>query len=266
MEIKLFDSHAHLDDKRFEKDRCEVIKNAYDNGVKRIINVGADRHSIHTSLELAQKYDFIFNSCGIHPHEAKTYNDKIEGELLEIAKDPNTVAIGEIGLDYHYDNSPRDVQKKVFARQVGLAGDLGYPIIIHDREAHKDCLDILTAVKPTSLTGVFHSYSGSSEMVKTIMKMGFYVSFTGVITFKNARKTIEAAKVVPIDRLLVETDCPYLSPEPKRGRRNIPDYVMFTAKKLAEIHKKPIDEMNGILWENTHRLFNRLPNSPYMVK
>jgi TatD DNase family protein len=147
-----------------------------------------------------------------------------------------------------------------------IAGELGYPIIIHDREAHKDCLDILSAVKTPMQTGVFHSYSGSAEMVKSIIKMGFYVSFTGVVTFKNARKTIEAANAVPLDRLLVETDCPYMSPEPKRGRRNIPDYVRFTAEKLAEIHRKPIFEMNRILWENTHRLFNRLPNSPYMIK
>jgi TatD DNase family protein len=240
--------------------------NAYENGVKRIINVGADRRSIHTSLELAKKYDFIFNSCGIHPHDAKTYNGKIENELMQITKDPNTVAIGEIGLDYHYDNSPRDVQRQVFARQIDLAGELGFPVIIHDREAHKDCLDILKATKTPSQSGVFHSYSGSAEMVKVIIKMGFYVSFTGVVTFKNARKTIEAARAVPIERLLVETDCPYLSPEPKRGRRNVPDYVRHTAEKLAQIHGKPIDEMNRILWDNTHRLFSRLPNLPYMIK
>jgi len=239
---------------------------AHESGIKRIINVGADVKSIHTSLDLAKKYDFIFNACGIHPHDAKTYDDDVENQLRQIAKDPKTVAIGEIGLDYYYDNSPRDIQKKVYARQIKLAGELGYPIIIHDRDAHMDCLDILKAEKTPEMKGVFHCYSGSSEMVKAIVKMGFYISFTGVITFKNARKTIEAAAAVPIDRLLVETDCPYMSPEPMRGRRNIPDYVRFTAEKLAFIHNVEFYEMCRILWKNTHELFDRLPNSSYMIK
>lgn len=262
----LFDSHAHLDDSRFDLDREEVILNAYKSGVKRILNVGADIKSIHTSLGLARKYDFVFNACGIHPHDASTYNDNVENQLRQIAYDPKTVAIGEIGLDYYYDNSPRDIQKKVYARQIILAGELGYPIIIHDRDAHMDCIDILKAEKTTNMKGVFHCYSGSDEMVKTIVKMGFYVSFTGVITYKNAKKTIEAASCVPIDRILVETDCPYMSPEPKRGQRNIPDYVRYTVEKLALIHKIEFNEMCSILWRNTHDLFSRLPNSSYMIK
>lgn len=263
---QLFDSHAHLDDRRFRDDQEAVIAHAYENGVKRIINVGADIKSCYSTLELAEKYDFIFGSCGIHPHDAKTYKPSIEKQLLEIAKDPNIVAIGEIGLDYHYDNSPRDIQRKVFARQINIAGEIGLPVIIHDREAHKDCLDILNSELKPDQSGVFHSYSGSAEMVKTIIKMGFYVSFTGVVTFKNARKTVEAAAAVPIDRLLIETDCPYLSPEPKRGRRNIPDYVDFTARKLAEIHNMDFEQFCRTAWDNTHRLFNRLPKSPYVIK
>lgn len=263
---KLFDSHAHIDDRRFDGDQEDVINSAYNSGVKRIINVGADVKSCFTSLELAQKNDFIFNACGIHPHDAISYTDEVEKQLREIAKNPSTVAIGEIGLDYYYDNSPRDIQKLAFAKQIRLAGELGYPIIIHDRDAHKDCIDILKAEKTKELKGVFHCYSGSVEMVRTIIDLGFYVSFTGVITFKNARKTVEAVKAVPLDKLLAETDCPYMSPEPMRGKRNIPDYVKFTVIKMAEIHGLSFERMCEIIWENTHRLFNRLPKSPYMIK
>jgi len=263
---KLFDSHAHLDDKKFDKDRDETIKQARESGIARIINVGADIKSCYTSLALAQKHDFIFNACGIHPHDADTYNDDIERQLREITKDSNTVAIGEIGLDYYYDNSPREIQKQAYARQINLAGELGFPIIIHDRDAHKDCIDILKAEKTQDMKGVFHCYSGSAEMVKTIVNMGFYVSFTGVITFKNARKTIDALAAVPLERLLVETDCPYMSPEPKRGRRNVPDFMRFTAMKMAQIHNLDFDELCQILWDNTHELFDRLPKSSYMIK
>lgn len=262
----LFDSHAHLDDRRYDKDRDDIIAHAYENGVKRIINVGADVKSINTSVELARKYDFIFSACGIHPHDADTYNDDVERQLREIARDPNTVAIGEIGLDYYYDNSPRDIQKEVYAKQIRLAGELGLPVIIHDRDAHKDSIDILKAERAPDLTGVFHCYSGSAEMVKTIINMGFYVSFTGVITFKNARKTLESVAAVPLDRILVETDCPYMSPEPNRGKRNIPDYVRFTAEKIAIMHGMNFEKLCEKLWDNTHRLFSRLPNSPYMIK
>ncbi len=263
---KLFDSHAHLDDRRFDKDRNEIIVHSYDNGIKRIINVGADVKSIYTSLELAQKYKFIYSACGIHPHDADTYNDNVEKQLREISKDPNTVAIGEIGLDYYYENSPRDIQKEAYSKQIRLAGELGLPIIIHDRDAHMDCINILKSEKTIDMRGVFHCYSGSAEMVKTIIAMGFYVSFTGVITFKNARKTLEAVAAVPIDRLLVETDCPYMAPEPKRGKRNIPDYVRFTVEKMAQIHGMDFEKLCETLWDNTHRLFGRLPNSPYMIK
>ncbi|MFO7611466.1 MAG: TatD family hydrolase [Clostridia bacterium] len=262
----LFDSHAHLDDLRFGPDRDQIIKDAKKNGIERIINVGADLESSLSSLELARKYDFIFSSCGVHPHEASSYNDEIENKLWEIAQDGNTVAIGEIGLDYYYDNSPRDIQRAVFARQIRLAGKLSLPMIIHCRDAYKDCMDLLKSEKTDSQTGVFHCYSGSAEMVRDIIKKGFYVSFTGVVTFKNARKTIEAAKAVPADRLLVETDCPYMPPEPMRGKRNVPEYIKYTAAKLAEIQGKGYEEMCGIFWDNTHRLFSRLPKHADMVK
>ena len=262
----LFDSHAHLDDSRFDNDRETVILNAHKNRINRIINVGADIKSCYTSLELAQKYKFIFSACGIHPHDADTYTDDIERQLRLISADPNTVAIGEIGLDYYYDNSPREIQKTAYSKQLRLAGELDLPVIIHDRDAHKDCLDILKKEKTPELKGVFHCYSGSAEMVKEIVALGFFVSFTGVITFKNARKTLEAVKAVPLDRLLVETDCPYMSPEPMRGKRNIPDYVKHTALKMAQIHEIDFDEFCTVLWDNTHRLFSRLPNSSDMIK
>ncbi|MBN2558212.1 MAG: TatD family hydrolase [Clostridia bacterium] len=262
----LFDSHAHLDDPRFGTDREQVINEARKSGVLRIINVGAGIESSLSSLELARKHDFIFSSCGVHPHEASSYNDEIEGKLREIARDGNTVAIGETGLDYYYDNSPRETQKTVFARQIRLAGELSLPLIIHCRDAHKDCLDLLKSEKADSQTGVFHCYSGSAEMVRDIVGMGFYVSFTGVVTFKNARKTIEAVKAIPSDRLLVETDCPYMPPEPMRGKRNVPEYIKYTAAKLAEIQGRDYEEMCGIFWDNTHRLFSRLPKDTVMVK
>lgn len=262
----LFDSHAHLDDKQFDKDRDDVILNAKNNGVGRIINVGADLNSSYTSLELARKYNHIFSACGIHPHDANTYSADVEKQLRLIAKDQNTVAVGEIGLDYHYDNSPRDLQKTVYKKQINLAGELGLPIIIHNRDAHKDCMDILKAEKTYEMTGVFHCYSGSAEMAREIIKLGFYISFTGVITFKNARKTLEVLKAVPVDRLLVETDCPYMAPEPMRGKRNNPGYVKYTAVKMAETLEIDYTELCRILWKNTHRLFGRLPKSDYMIK
>jgi TatD DNase family protein len=176
------------------------------------------------------------------------------------------VAIGEIGLDYHYDNSPRNIQKETFIKQLGLSLDLDLPVIIHNREAHRDCLDILKKSKEAGQKGVFHCYSGSAEMVREVLDLDFYISFAGVITFKNAKKAVEALKRTPIERLLFETDCPYLSPEPKRGKRNMPSYVEFTAHRIAEIIEMDYMDLCKQVWENTHRLFNRLPKSGHMIK
>lgn len=255
----LFDSHAHLDDRRFDKDRDNVIEKAKSSGVGRIINVGADLASSSSTVSLSQKHDFIYAAVGVHPHSADEYDDCTEKELRRLAKNQKVVAIGEIGLDYHYDNSPRNIQKETFIKQLGLALELGLPVIIHNREAHRDCLDILNKVKGNGQKGVFHCYSGSAEMVREVLDLDFYISFAGVITFKNAKKAVEALKKTPIERLLFETDCPYLSPEPKRGKRNMPAYVEYTARRIAGIIGMDYRDLCKQVWDNTHRLFSRLP-------
>lgn len=262
----IFDSHAHLDDRRFEDDRSEVIKRAKEAGVGCLINVGADLESSHSAIDLAQKHSFIFAAVGVHPHDAAGYDDPAEQEIIEMAKSQGVVAIGEIGLDYHYDNSPRELQKKAFIRQLRVASSLDLPVIIHNREAHRDCLDILHQEKSNRQRGVFHCYSGSAEMVKEVIELGFYVSFAGVITFKNAKKAVQALEMVPMDRLLFETDCPYLSPEPYRGKRNEPSYIRYTAEKMAQILGIEYEVLCNKVWENTFRLFSRLPKNSHMIK
>ena len=253
----IFESHAHLDDERFDKDRDEVIKKASEKGVKGIINVGADLMSSRASLGLAEKYGFICASCGIHPHEAFSYDDNAEKELITLLRHKRTVAVGEIGLDYHYENTDKEIQKNAFRRQINIANEFSYPLIIHDREAHKDCLDILKEEKAQNIRGVFHCYSGSAEMVKEILKLDFYISFTGVVTFKNARKVIEAVREVPCERLLVETDCPYLSPVPNRGKRNHPGNLTYIIEKIADIKGMNYNDLCKVTWENTLELFSR---------
>jgi TatD DNase family protein len=253
----LFESHAHLDDEKFDPDRDQVIERVYNNGIKGIMNIGADLHSSSMSLNLAHKYGFICASCGIHPHEAHSYDDISENRLMEMLGDERAVAAGEIGLDYYYDKSDREMQREAFRRQLNLARIKKLPVIIHDREAHRDCLDIIKEENGYENGGVFHCYSGSAEMVREILSLGFHISFTGVITFSNARKTIEALKAVPLDRLLMETDCPYLAPVPNRGRRNDPSNLVYIAEKMAEVKDVDYETLCSITWENTLRLFPR---------
>ncbi len=264
--VWLFDSHAHLDDPRFDKDRDEIISESFASGVKKIINIGADIETSENSVKLAQKHDFIYAACGVHPHDADSYDANLEKRLEKLAANEKVVAIGEIGLDYHYDNSPREKQKEAFSSQIRLAGKLGLPIIIHDREAHKDCLDILKREMTPETTGVFHCYSGSAEMAGQIIEMGFYISFTGVVTFKNAKKVLRSVEAVPVDRLLSETDCPYMAPEPVRGKRNDPRNIRYVVECLAKIKGVDYERMCERLWMNTHKLFRRLPNNGYMIK
>ncbi|MBN1623801.1 MAG: TatD family hydrolase [Clostridia bacterium] len=262
----IIDSHAHLDDSRFKDDRNEVIERAKEAGVARLINIGADIESSYSALKLAEKHSFIFAAVGVHPHDANEYNISVEKEIIEMAKSQKVVAIGEIGLDYHYDNSPRELQKQAFVSQLKVAASLDLPVIIHNREAHRDCLDILQKENNDRQRGVFHCYSGSAEMVREVIEMGFYVSFAGVITFKNAKKAVQALQMVPLDRLLFETDCPYLSPEPYRGRRNEPAFIQLTIIKMAEVLGMEYEELCFKVWENTHRLFSRLPKNSHMIK
>lgn len=252
----LIDSHAHYDDGRFDGDRDEAIALARSAGVDMIINAASDVASSEAALALATKYDFFRALAGVHPHEAEKelkdpdFPDKI-AKLLENEK---TVAIGEIGLDYYYDLSERDLQKRVFIMQMELAKKLKVPVVIHTRDAIGDTVDILR--RYPGVTGVVHSFSGSAEMLDEILKMGYYVSLGGIVTFKNARLPVEVARLCPKDRLLLETDCPYLTPVPHRGERNGSHFIRYTAQQIAEIRKEDTEELINTCAENTLRAFN----------
>lgn len=250
----LVDSHAHLEDEKYDKDREEIIEECKKD-LTFLINVGSNLLTSKQSIELAHNYDFIYASVGIHPHDAQKEFDKVE-EIEKLALQQKVVAIGEIGLDYYYDDPFKEFQKEVFTKQIRLAKKLNLPIIIHDRDAHEDILDILKKEWTKDLRGVFHSYSGSVEMAFQVIEMNFYISLGGPVTFKNAKKPKEVAKAVPIEKLLIETDSPYLTPEPYRGKRNTPVYVKFVAEKIAELRGIPYEEATRITAENAIKLFN----------
>jgi TatD DNase family protein len=251
----LFDSHAHIDDKKFNDDREEVISRAAMNGVTGIINAGADMFSSARAVELAERYPHVYAAVGIHPHDAKEAREADYAKLALWAARPKVIAIGEIGLDYHYDLSPREVQQTVFVRQLDLARQLAKPVIIHDRESHAD---IMATIKKEGqgLTGVFHCFSGSLEMAQEVLRLGFYISIAGPVTFANAHKLLEIAREVPIDRLLVETDSPYLTPHPHRGKRNEPAHVRLVAEKVAELRGVDFETLAAATTENVKRLFH----------
>lgn len=251
----LIDSHAHLDDERFDKDRDKVIKDLNKDGIEIVINPGADVASSVKSVSLAQEHDNIYAAVGVHPHEAKTMDETTIELLRSLAKKEKVVAIGEIGLDYHYDNSPREVQKKWFAEQIKLAKELKLPIIIHEREAQQDMYNILKAHDDGKLTGVLHCFSGSLEMAKKYLEMGLYLSFAGPVTFKNAKTPKEVAKSIPLERMLVETDSPYLTPEPNRGKRNEPLNVRYVAAMIAELRGLTFEEIATKTSRNVKELF-----------
>ena len=248
----LFDSHAHLDDEAFSSDRYEIIEALNKNGVGNFINVGSTMASSEFSLTLAEKYPFIYAAVGVHPSECEYMTD---GDLLKIEKwlsHEKCVALGEIGRDYHYEGSTKEKQRYWFERQCELAKKLDKPVIIHDREAHEECFDM---VKKHGNRGVFHCFSSSAEMALRLYEIGFYISFTGVLTFKNSKKAVEAAREMPLDKILIETDCPYMAPEPVRGTRNEPKNVIRVAEKLAEIKGISVEEAIQKTAENTRRLF-----------
>jgi len=248
-----FDTHAHYCDKRFNEDRDALLGSMPKNGITLILNSGSSVRSSRFSLELADKYPFIYASAGVHPHDAKSMTDETACELEGLLAHPKAVAVGEIGLDYHYDFSPRDVQKMRFREQLELARRLAKPVIIHERESLLDTLEIIRDYK--DLTGVFHCFSGSWETAKIILDMGWYLSFTGVITFKNARRALEVLEKMPTDRIMLETDCPYLAPEPKRGRRNSSLYLPYIAEKVAAVRGVCTDEIAAVTMENGKRFF-----------
>lgn len=251
----LFDTHAHLDDGKFDEDRDEVVKQCSEAGVSLILNAGSNMETSVKSIALAGKYQFIYAAVGVHPHDATDMDEETAGVLASLAENKKVRAIGEIGLDYHYDLSPRDVQKERLEEQIDLARQLRLPVIIHDREAHGDIMDIFKKTRIKEVGGVLHSFSGSAEMALECLKLGLYISISGPVTFSNAKKTIEAIREVPLDMLLIETDSPYLTPVPHRGKRNYPGYVRLVAEKIAEIKGITFEEVAQQTMENGKRLF-----------
>lgn len=256
----LFDTHAHLNDPKFADDRDQVIRRAREEfGVQTIINVGYNRETIRTTLELAEAYDFIYAAVGWHPHDAKDCTEEDLAWIRELTEHPKVVALGEMGLDYYWDNSPRDVQAEVFRRQIAIARDTGYPIIIHDRDAHEDVVRILKEEGADEVGGVMHCFGGDLAIMEECLRLNFMIGLGGSVTFKN-RATLpkEIARNVPLDRLLLETDCPYLAPHPYRGKRNETGYVRLVAEAIAELRGITFEELAQATQENAKRLF-RLP-------
>jgi len=248
-----FDTHAHYDDKRFNDDRDEVLGSMAGAGVTMILNAASSLKSAKFSLKLADSYHFIYASVGVHPHDAKSMTDNTGLDLETLLLHPKAMAVGEIGLDFHYDFSPREVQKKRFREQLELARHVKKPVIIHERESLRDTLDIISDY--SELTGVFHCFSGSWETAKIILNMGWYLSFTGVITFSNARRALEVIEKMPADRIMLETDCPYLAPEPMRGRRNSSLYLPYIAQKVADTRGIAAEDAARLTMENGLRFY-----------
>lgn len=252
----LIDTHAHLDDRNFDEDRDAVIERAREAGLVAIVNVGYNYKTIQSTLALADKHDFIFAVIGWHPNDAHRLEEKHYDWIEELARtNPKVIGIGEIGLDYYRTHAPRDRQQEVFRRQIALARKLKLPIIIHDRDAHKDLIDIMREEKADEVGGIMHSYSGSLETAREVIKMGFDISFSGPITFKNARMPKHVATHIPLENILIETDCPYLTPEPYRGKRNEPAHVAYVAEEIARLRVMEIAEVKRITTENALRRF-----------
>ena len=252
----LFDSHAHLNDERFDEDREELISSLQEKGVDLVVNPGACIKTSIESIELANKYDFIYAAVGVHPHDVGELNDTAIDILRKLAtENEKVVAIGEIGLDYYYDNYPREVQKEWFKKQIELANELKLPIIIHDRDAHGDTFEIIKNYKSPEIGCVLHCYSGNVELAREYVKMGCYISLSGTVTFKNNKKTKEVAREIPLDRLLIETDSPYMAPTPHRGKRNDPSLVQFVADTIAIEKGISYEKVCEATKENAKRFF-----------
>ena len=249
-----FDTHAHLDDEAFETDRDELIRSFAEAGVTRVLNAGSDMESSRETAALCEKYDFIYGAVGIHPEAADRMKDGDLEELRELSKRKNIVAIGETGLDYYWDNVPREVQQDAFRKHCALASELGLPIVVHDREAHRDCFDILGEFP--DLRVVYHCFSGSVEYARELVRRGYYFSFGGAVTFKNAKHAPEVLKNIPRERVMLETDCPYMAPVPCRGKRNHSGLVPHIAEKIAELWEMTPAEVGRITTENALRFFN----------
>ncbi len=248
----LFDSHAHYDHPRFDSDREALLADLPQRGVGLVVNIGADGPSSTASISLAERYDYIYATVGLHPHDATDLDEKLLSQLAEQCAHPKVVALGEIGLDYHYDFSPRDVQRSAFERQLELACALDIPVVIHSRKAAEDTYQLLERYRPA---GIIHCFSGSAEMAEAYVKLGFYIGFTGVVTFKNAKQPLRAAAAVPLDRLLIETDCPYMAPEPFRGRRCDSTMLTHTAAALAALKGVDTDTLIRHSYDNARAVY-----------
>ncbi len=254
MNLRIFDSHAHYDSERYAEDRDSVLSQMPENGICAILNCASDVESAKMSIELSEKYPFIYAAVGVHPHEAEDVSDDYLSVLRELARHEKVVAIGEMGLDYHYDFSPREDQRRVLCEQIELAKELDLPVVLHDREAHGDMYEILEKYAP--IKGVMHCFSGSVELMKQSVKLGLYIGLGGAVTFKNARVPVEVAEAVPLDRLLLETDAPYMTPVPYRSKRNDSKYIELVAEKIAEVRGISAEEVLHAAEENARRLFD----------
>ena len=250
----LFDTHAHMDDSAFDADRQQLLESLPGQGLSLVMNPGCSLESSRNVDKLTREYDFLYGAVGSHPDVADEVNEAVLDEYRMLWKQNSKIkAIGEIGLDYHYEDIPRDIQKKAFRMQMELARELDLPVIVHERDAHEDGMKIVEEFP--EVTGVFHCYSGSYEMAKWLIHRGWYIGFTGVLTFKNARKAVEVASSIPLERIVLETDCPYMSPEPFRGKRNDPGKIYRMAEKLAEIRGLTLEEIHAITPEHGTRLY-----------
>ncbi len=250
----LFDTHAHMDDRAFDQDRDTLLSELPQQGIGLLMNPGCSLASSRQACALAEQYDYIYAAVGSHPDAADEVNeDVMEAYRVLCKQNPKVKAIGEIGLDYHYEDIPRQRQLEAFRDQMALARELDLPVIVHEREAHLDGMAVVDEFP--QVTGVFHCYSGSLEMAKELIKRGWYIGFTGVLTFKNARKAVEVAREIPLDRIVLETDCPYMSPEPFRGKRNDPGKLYRMAQALAQIREIPAEQVEAITFENGKQLY-----------
>lgn len=249
----LFDTHAHLNDSAFDADREELLGKLPSMGISYVMNAGCSLQSSREIIAMAEKYPYVYASVGSHPDACDEVNEQVLEQYRQMCRHEKVKAIGEIGLDYHYEDIPREIQKAAFCAQMELAKEVDLPVIVHEREAHQDGMAIVEAF-PT-VTGVFHCFSGSAEMAQWLVERGWYIGFTGVLTFKNARRAIEAASAVPLERIVLETDCPYMAPEPFRGKRNHPGYLGKMAEKLAEIKGVSLEQVQEITTQNGRKLY-----------
>ncbi|MCY7570053.1 MULTISPECIES: TatD family hydrolase [Bacillus] len=251
----LFDTHAHLNAEQYNEDLEQVIERAKSEKVEKIVVVGFDRPTITRAMELIEEYDFIYAAIGWHPVDAIDMTDEDLAWIKDLSQHQKVVAIGEMGLDYYWDKSPKDVQKEVFRRQIALAKEVNLPIVIHNRDATEDVVTILKEEGAAEVGGIMHCFTGSLETAKACMEMNFYISFGGPVTFKNAKKPKEVVKEIPSDKLLIETDCPYLTPVPFRGKRNEPSYVKYIAEQIAELREISFEELAELTTKNAKKVF-----------